>query len=171
MKKVLLAAAVLFFSTSIAKAEVLAGFGMGVQNKALTNKIDTLDKTQAQNVFFHTEILNQQGDIITHVWKNGDKEIYRKSFQVNGPRWRVWSSMVPDHFTAGDTLSVEVQDQTGKNLYVGNLGVAEANAPKADEGEVNVDVSGSDAPQVEYADEAGMIAESSNSTEDIDGNE
>ncbi|MFV0626037.1 MAG: DUF2914 domain-containing protein [Alphaproteobacteria bacterium] len=131
MKKYLLTLAAFFVATSTANADVIAGFGYNVENKALSNKIETLDKTNpdAQNVIFHTEILNEQGNTITHVWKNGDQEIYRKPFNVNGQRWRVWTSMNAEHFSEGDNITVEVQDQEGKNIYVGKLGVATANIP------------------------------------------
>lgn len=130
MKKIVLAVSALFFWTSTAHAAVYAAFGQAVnENRELANKMDTLDKTKSDNVVFYSEIKDQQGDTITHIWKKGDEEIYRQSFQVNGPRWRVWSSMSGDNFSQGDNISVQVQDQNGENLYMGNLGVAEANAP------------------------------------------
>ena len=133
MKKIFLTLFAFFMSFSTAQAAVYAAFGQAVDNnRQLVDPIILpMDKTKIKTnkVVFYSEIKDQQGDTITHIWKNGDKEIYRQSFQVNGPRWRVWSSMDANNFSSGDNISVQVQDQNGENLYMGNLGVAEANAP------------------------------------------
>jgi len=47
---------------------------------------------EMQKAFYFTELLNFKGQTITHQWMFQGQEMYRLSFEVKGPRWRVWSS-------------------------------------------------------------------------------
>jgi hypothetical protein len=60
-----------------------------------------------QNLYYFSEILNAQGKKAYHVWKKGDTELYKHPFDVNGPRWRVNSSIKAAQVTAGDKVTVE----------------------------------------------------------------
>jgi hypothetical protein len=50
------------------------------------------------SVVFFTELRNMEGQTIMHRWMFGDEQMAEVSFQVGGPRWRVWSSknMMPE---------------------------------------------------------------------------
>lgn len=44
-------------------------------------------------VFFFTELINMQGRSVEHVFLVDGNVVHRQPFQINGPRWRVWSSV------------------------------------------------------------------------------
>jgi hypothetical protein len=43
-------------------------------------------------IMFFTEIKNYANHRVTHRWKYNNKTIFELSFNVRGPRWRVWTS-------------------------------------------------------------------------------
>lgn len=43
-------------------------------------------------VYYYTELLGMAGQSITHRWSYNDAVIAEVSFNVGGPRWRIWSS-------------------------------------------------------------------------------
>lgn len=47
---------------------------------------------EMQKVNYFTELLNFKGEKVTHQWTYQGQEMYALSFDVKGPRWRVWSS-------------------------------------------------------------------------------
>ena len=75
-------------------------FAGEVNRSQFTSQIDNREPVdqlvsvpvEMQKVIYFTELLNFQGEKITHQWTYQDQEMYAFSFEVNGPRWRVWSS-------------------------------------------------------------------------------
>jgi hypothetical protein len=53
--------------------------------------LDSATKDCGEIVLF-TEILNQSGRTVTHVWYADGVEVYTQSFKIGGDRWRVWSA-------------------------------------------------------------------------------
>ncbi len=51
-----------------------------------------------ETVLLFTDLRNMQGQTVLHRWIHGDEQMAEVSFDVRGPRWRVWSSkkMVPE---------------------------------------------------------------------------
>lgn len=49
-------------------------------------------------VLYFSELRNMEGQTVMHRWMFGDENIAEVSFNVGGPRWRVWSSkqMLPE---------------------------------------------------------------------------
>ncbi|MDX1824194.1 MAG: DUF2914 domain-containing protein [Thiohalomonadales bacterium] len=84
-----------------ANPEVQTGFNPGtVARSAFTTAIvdrepvDTLQEIEAtdQKVYYFTELLDMQGQTATHRWEYNGKVMAEITFEVKGPRWRVWSS-------------------------------------------------------------------------------
>lgn len=71
--------------------------------------VDDLETVPSSNdtVLFYTDLRNMQGQTIVHRWMRGDEQIADVSFDVRGPRWRIWSSkkMLPE-WTGGWTVQV-----------------------------------------------------------------
>ena len=81
--------------------EVQTGFNPGtVARSAFTTAIadrepvDTLQAIEAveQKIYFFTELLDMQGQTATHRWEYNGEVMAEVTFEVKGPRWRVWSS-------------------------------------------------------------------------------
>lgn len=64
-------------------------------------------------VLFFTELRNMEGQTVLHRWMLGSEQMAEVSFNVGGPRWRVWSSknMMPEWI--GD-WTVQVVDGSGE---------------------------------------------------------
>ena len=84
-----------------ANPEIQTGFNPGtVARSAFTTAIvdrepvDTLQEIEAvdQKVYYFTELLDMQGQTATHRWEYNGKVMAEITFEVKGPRWRVWSS-------------------------------------------------------------------------------
>lgn len=45
-----------------------------------------------REIYFHTSIMGQKGKKITHNWYYNGKVQFKKTFDVHGDRWRVWTS-------------------------------------------------------------------------------
>ena len=67
-------------------------------------------------VNYFTELLNFKGEKITHQWTYQGQEMYALSFDVKGPRWRVWSSkrMLPKW---SGSWTVNILNATGQIIH------------------------------------------------------
>lgn len=76
---------------------VLAQFTTGVENREPIDQI-TFVENNARKVFFFTELRGLNGQTVRHRWTYAGKIVADVSFEVRGPRWRVWSSkdLLPD---------------------------------------------------------------------------
>ena len=56
--------------------------------------VDTLQQLKAmeQKVYFFTELRDMEGQTATHRWELNGEIMAEVAFEVNGSRWRVWSS-------------------------------------------------------------------------------
>jgi len=54
--------------------------------------VDSISSSAFSSLTFFTELSDLQGHNITHQWVYNDKIMFEKSFDVNGARWRVWTS-------------------------------------------------------------------------------
>lgn len=66
-------------------------FTSAIENREPVDQISEIQATTSSITYF-TELLEFKGEKITHQWTFNDNEVYRISFDVNGPRWRTWSS-------------------------------------------------------------------------------
>jgi hypothetical protein len=66
-------------------------------------------------IYFFTNIRNLTGETITHRWIYKNNVMAEVSFEVRGPRWRVWSSKNLWHTWVGE-WTVEVLNQQSEVL-------------------------------------------------------
>lgn len=81
-------------------------FTTGIDAREPLDKLDELD-TRHRSVYYFTELRDMSGQTATHRWEHDGKVMAEVAFQVNGPRWRVWSkkTLVPG-WTGQWTVSV-----------------------------------------------------------------
>lgn len=79
--------------------------------------LDSIVKLDSQHnqIKYFTELRDLQGHIVTHQWVYNDEVMFEKLFNVEGNRWRVWSSknLQPDWI--GQWM-VNTLDEDGKIL-------------------------------------------------------
>jgi hypothetical protein len=71
--------------------------------------------TDANKIYFFTEIVDFAGGTITHRWVYGGETAAEVTFDIGGPRWRVYSSKNLTLDRAG-TWTVEIVDGKGNTL-------------------------------------------------------
>jgi hypothetical protein len=123
---------------------IRAQFTTAVVDREPVDEILLLQESLGQ-VYFFTELRNLQGRTITHRWAFEGQVVSRKSFDIGGPRWRVFSSKTLPPQQYGE-WSVTVVDQSGWPLYTGIFryqAVAAADDPAAEAG--SADTSGAGA--------------------------
>ena len=69
-----------------------------------------------EELFFFTDLRHMEGDTATHSWRYRGELVSRVSFEVGGPRWRVFSKMRLEPYQLGE-WSVTVTDGSGWPLY------------------------------------------------------
>jgi hypothetical protein len=96
-----------------------AVFTTGVVDREPTDNIATLE-TDANKVFFFTEITGMEGKTVVHRWMYGGETRAEVSFQIGGAKWRVYSSktLIPEW--AG-TWTVEIVDGEGHTLQTASF--------------------------------------------------
>ncbi len=86
----------------------------GISEREPVDEVSQIAADSAQAYFF-TELRGMQGQRVVHRWVHNDTVMAEVGFDVNGPRWRVWSSksLMPEW--AG-TWQVSVVDGNGEVL-------------------------------------------------------
>lgn len=69
-----------------------AVFTTSIQDREPVMAVDSINSNSFSSISFFTELNELQGHNITHQWVFNDKVMFEKSFEVNGERWRVWTS-------------------------------------------------------------------------------
>ena len=91
--KSLLLGATLVLSCNAYSGEVSrAMFTIGVDNREPVIMVDSINSSSYTSISFFTELKDLSGHNITHQWMFDDKVMFEKTFEVKGPRWRVWTS-------------------------------------------------------------------------------
>jgi len=91
-----------------------AVFAKNVENRQPVNIIVDADNSLGK-IYFFTNIRNLTGETITHRWIYKNNVMAEVSFEVRGPRWRVWSSKNLWHTWVGE-WTVEVLNQQSEVL-------------------------------------------------------
>jgi hypothetical protein len=91
-----------------------ASFTTAVVEREPQDSLEQMTNDVDQVVFF-TEFQDFQGETLTHVWKLDGQEMARVPFDVDGPRWRVYSTKNLDPSWLGD-WEVTVEDSSGRVL-------------------------------------------------------
>ena len=82
----------LVFSTCVFASSVSRGqFTTDVVDREPVDRVEILESDATQVKYF-TELSELQGQTITHQWVYDDQVMFERSFEVGGPRWRVWTS-------------------------------------------------------------------------------
>lgn len=82
-----------FMTTNIYAGEVSrAVFTTSIEDREPVMAVDSINSNNFSSISFFTELNDLQGHNITHQWVFNDKVMFEKSFEVNGERWRVWTS-------------------------------------------------------------------------------
>ena len=92
-----------------------AEFAMEIKDRTPLNIIQELDNSFGK-IYFFTNIRNLQGQSIRHRWIYKNKVMAEVEFDINGPRWRVWSSKNLWPTWLGE-WSVEVLNANSEVLY------------------------------------------------------
>ena len=90
-----------------------AVFTIGIDNREPVIQVDSINSGSYNSISFFTELSQMTGHNITHQWTYNDKVMFEKTFEVKGPRWRVWTSktLVPT-WTGSWTVNVLDEDRT-----------------------------------------------------------
>lgn len=67
-------------------------FTTAIDDREPVMAVDSISSDSFTSLTFFTELSDLQGHNITHQWTYNDKVMFEKSFDVNGARWRVWTS-------------------------------------------------------------------------------
>jgi len=113
LMKSLLAITFLLGSQSFAGEVSRAMFTIGVDNREPIIMVDSIDSSSYDSISFFTELKELSGHNITHQWTFNDEVMFEKTFEVKGPRWRVWTSktLIPS-WTGSWTVNVLDDDRT-----------------------------------------------------------
>ena len=92
-----------------------AVFALDIKDRVPINIVEEADNSFGK-IYFFTNIRNLDGERITHRWIYKDKVMADVSFDINGPRWRVWSSKNLWYTWIGE-WKVQVLRMDGSILY------------------------------------------------------
>ena len=90
-------------------------FTIGIDNREPVIMVDSISSDSYTSISFFTELNGMSGKTVTHQWVFDDRVMFEKSFEVNGDRWRIWTSktLIPD-WTG--TWTVKVLNEDGSVL-------------------------------------------------------
>ena len=77
--------------TEVAQVGSRVVFTNAVENREPKEVLQSATKDCGQIILF-TEIMNQNGKTVQHVWYADGVEVYTQAFNVKADRWRVWSA-------------------------------------------------------------------------------
>lgn len=121
MKKLMAIGLVLFAGLAFADPEVARHqFTSAVESR---EPVDNLtDAMNLNPLYYFTELKNFEGSVVTHRWIYEGDVMAEVSFNVGGPRWRVYSSKRFEPEWDGN-WTVEVLDWQGKVVASDNIAV------------------------------------------------
>ena len=93
-----------------------AKFTTAVKNREPVDEVVLL-ASPANQVYFFTDLRNLQGRKVSHRWKYQGRLMLLKTFEVGGPRWRVYSRVNIEPGQFGE-WSVTVTDESGWPLHM-----------------------------------------------------
>ena len=113
MKLLILLAAISFSTNSLAGEVSRALFTIGIDNREPVIMVDSIDSSSYTSISFFTELNDLSGQNVVHQWTYDDRVMFEKTFEVNGSRWRVWTSktLIPS-WTGTWTVNVLDDERT-----------------------------------------------------------
>ena len=121
MNKIIISILGLFLSLAVLSNEwpheniSNALFALDVEDRVPIHIVEEADNSLGK-IYFFTNIRNLSGERITHRWIYQGRVMAEISFNINGPRWRVWSSKNLWHTWIGE-WRVKVLTTDGSVLY------------------------------------------------------
>jgi hypothetical protein len=99
-----------------------AVFARGIAQREPQDVVSSID-SDAQQVFFFTELVGMEGRTVRHRWELGGQTMAEVPFNVGAARWRAYSSkrLMPGQT---GTWTVSVVDEAGNVLRSETLGIA-----------------------------------------------
>ncbi len=88
-----------------------AQFATSMDQREPVDDVIFVDDKETE-VYFFTEVLYMTGHKVVHRWEHDGKEVSRVSFDIGGPRWRVFSRKKLDETIKGK-WTVLVTDEDG----------------------------------------------------------
>jgi len=67
-------------------------FTTGIEDREPVIAVDSISSSSFSSLTFFTELSELQGHNITHQWVFDGNVMFEKTFEVNGDRWRIWTS-------------------------------------------------------------------------------
>ena len=102
--------------TQTGKQRVARGiFSTNIVDREPVDQVLILSNAVDQ-IYFFTDLRHYQGQTITHRWEYEGELVTEKSFEVGGPRWRVYSQNDLNPAMTG-TWTVVVSDGRGWPIY------------------------------------------------------
>ena len=78
--------------STVATADVSRSqFTHGVEDREPIDLVSSIT-TDERKIFYFSELKDMTGQRVVHRWSYQDREMAQVTFDVGGPRWRVWSS-------------------------------------------------------------------------------
>jgi len=90
-------------------------FTTGVVDRQPVDEVNSV-YTHTKKLFFFTDIRNMQGKTVLHRWLHEGRILAEVSFEVGGPRWRIYSSKNLSDEWLGN-WKAEVLDSEGNRLH------------------------------------------------------
>lgn len=104
-------------------------FTSAIEDRQPVDHILTLTN-DVQKIYFYTDIRNLGGTTITHLWEYEGNLVSEKTFDVGGPRWRVYSQKILNPELTG-TWSVTVVNGNGWPIHTEQFQYINASESKA----------------------------------------
>lgn len=113
MNSLILIATVVFSGSAFAGEVTRAMFTIGIDNHEPVIMVDSIDSGSYTSISFFTELQDLTSHNITHQWTFNDQVMFERTFEVKGPRWRVWTSktLIPS-WTGSWTVNVLDDDRS-----------------------------------------------------------
>ncbi len=113
MKSLVLSATLVLSTNSFAGEVSRSMFTIGVDNREPVLMVDSIDSSAYTAISFFTELNDLSGHNVTHQWTYNGDVMFEKTFEVNGSRWRIWTSktLIPT-WTGAWTVNVLDDDRS-----------------------------------------------------------
>lgn len=108
-------------------------FATDVVDREPVDEIDSLS-TEAEELCFFTEIVGFAGGSITHRWTYEGETVAEVTFEIGGPRWRVYSRKTLGPELTG-AWSVEIVDGSGHTVDRASISRSESAPPRSAQAE------------------------------------
>lgn len=92
LKTILFAIALGLANSAVAGEVSRAMFTTSIQDREPAIAVDSINSSAFSSITFFTELSGLEGHNVTHQWVHDGNVMFEKSFEVNGARWRVWTS-------------------------------------------------------------------------------